>query len=114
MKCYKLVKLRKNGTIGSLFIDANKQLPLNVWIKAEYHPTKGYAPRYGWHCTFYPYAPHLVEKGRVWVECEVASYKTYSRPESQGGAWVLADKIKILKILTTDEIVLLRSQRIAV
>lgn len=37
-----------------------------------------YAPRYGLHCTFYSYAPHLAEKCRIWVECEVSSYKTYS------------------------------------
>lgn len=64
----------------------------------EYYPTKGYAPRFGWHCTFQPYAPHLKEKGRVWVECFVKNYRTYDHPECQGGAWILANELKIIKI----------------
>ena len=113
MKCYKLVRMRKNGTLGSLFIHARVVLTFGEWLQAEYHPTKGYAPRYGWHCTFYPYAPHLSENGRIWVECEVENYHTYDRPESQGGAWILADRMKIVKILTAEEVENLRSERAA-
>lgn len=111
MICYKLMKNRKNGTLGSLFIHASAVLPLGKWLKAEYFPTKGFAPRFGWHCTFYPYAPHLSEKGRVWVECEVRDYHTYDRPESQGGAWILAPEIKINRILSDKEVDDLRQVR---
>ena len=36
---------------------------------------------------------------RVWVECEVEDWESYDRPESQGGAWILAQKMKLVKIL---------------
>ena len=56
-----------------------------------------------------PLAPHLSIKlangeQRVWVECEVEDYVTYNRPESQGGTWVLAQKMKIVRELTTEEV----------
>ncbi len=41
-------------------------------------------------------APHLSERGRVWVEVEVDDYELYDRPESQGGTWVLAQKMKVV------------------
>jgi len=64
---------------------------------AELHPTNGYAVRKGWHCTLKPVAPHLTTKGRVWVQVEVDDIQYYNRPESQGGTWVLAQKMKIIK-----------------
>ena len=72
---------------------------MNTWLDAELHPTKGYAVRKGWHCTTAPVAPHLSPKGRVWVEVEVADFELYERPLSQGGVWVLAQKMKINQIL---------------
>lgn len=103
MTAYKLVKVRKNGTLGSLFINARAILPIGEWLRAEFYPTKGYQPRMGWHCTFTPYAPHLSIKQRVWVEVEVSSYRTYERPECQGGAWILADSMKINRIISMQE-----------
>ncbi len=113
MKAYKLMKLRKNGTLGSLFIHATAILPIGEWMDAAFYPTKGFAPRYGWHCTFTPYAPHLSTKGRVWVEVEVGDYKTYDRPESQGGAWILADRMKINRMISEEEVVELNRMRVA-
>src|SRR5512137_1150873 len=98
MKAYKLMKLRKNGTLGSLFINARAAYPSGIWMEANCIPTKGFATREGWHCTFEKNAPHLSTKGRVWVEVEVEDFSTYKRPESQGGAWILAKKMKIVKI----------------
>jgi len=46
-----------------------------------------------------PIAPHLSEKDRVWVEVEVEDVEYYNRPESQGGTWVLAQKMKVIKEL---------------
>ena len=93
---YKLMRLRKNGTLGSLFINRRVVIPIGEWLVAENHPTKGYAERFGWHCTLTPVAPHLSLTDRVWVKCLVKEYSLYDRPESQGGKWLLANKMKVL------------------
>lgn len=98
---YKLFKERKNGTIGSLFINSSKTIELNRWLKSEEHPTKGFAYRPGWHCCFKPIAPHIKlnpKNGlkRVWYKVLVNNIKTYDRPESQGGCWILAKNMKVL------------------
>ena len=104
MKAFKLFKLRKNGTLGPLFINAKQVVPVGQWLDAEAHPTPGFAYRPGWHCCFQPVAPHLSKEPkagpkRVWCEVEVEGIKTYDRPESQGGAWVLADRMKVLRVI---------------
>lgn len=96
MKAYKLMRRRKDGSLGSLFINRKLIIPPRRWLKAEDHPTKGYAQRPGWHCCFAPIAPHLSTKGRVWVEVEVKDFEVYNRPERQGGRWILANKMKVL------------------
>lgn len=101
---YKLFKLRKDGTLGPLFINAKQVIPIGQWLKAEEHPTKGYAYRPGWHCCFQPVAPHLAKQlatgqQRVWCKVEVMDTTTYNRPESQGGAWVLAKYMKVIEII---------------
>ena len=96
---YKLMSIRKNGTLGSLFINRRAIVPVGEWLKAEDHPTKGYAHRPGWNCTFKPIAPHLKKMdNRVWVKAKVKDYEIFERPPNQGGKWVLADQIKILKV----------------
>ena len=110
MIAYKLVRQMKDGSLSPLFINKKSRLPIGVWMDAGNHPTKGYAPRPGWHCTYTPYAPHLPEKGRVWVEVEIEDYTKYKRPESQGGAWVLAQRMKITRILTPEEVQALRKE----
>jgi hypothetical protein len=100
MKAYKLVRVRKDGSLGPLFINAKLRIPMGKWLKAEAHNKKGYAFRPGWHCCFKMVAPHLKKTAnRVWVECCVKDHTTYARPESQGGAWILANEIKITKIV---------------
>ena len=105
MKCYKLMKQRKDGSLGSLFINAKEKYQLNKWMDAEFIPTKGFADRYGWHCTLgTANAPHLkreLKSGekRVWVEVDVDGVELYNRPESQGGTWVLASKMKIIGVM---------------
>ena len=99
MKAYKLVSLKKDGKIGSLFINKKARLPMDVWMKAEDHPTKGYKHRKGWHCLPRPHAPHLTEKGRTWVEVEIKNYRCFKRPESQGGHWLLAQNMKIIGLI---------------
>lgn len=79
-----------------------------MWLDAEEYPTKGFAIRKGWHCTLKPIAPHLSTKNRIWVELEVDDIEYYDRPESQGGTWVLAQRMKIIRELNLKEIELLK------
>ena len=109
MKAYKLLRKLKDGSLHPLFINKKEATPLGKWMEAECYPTKGFAVRQGWHCCFRPLAPHLSIKlsngeQRVWVECEVEDYESYNRPESQGGAWILAQQMKIIRELTMDEV----------
>lgn len=99
MICYKLCRLKKNGKITSLFINKQRELPFNWWLEAEEIPKKGFAVRKGWHCTHSMSAPHLSKKNRVWVRCEIREYTVMVRPESQGGIWYLAERIKFLEII---------------
>ena len=97
MRAYKLIRKMKDGKLSPLFINKKSRIPVGEWLDAEEHPTKGFAFRKGWHCTLEPVAPHLSDKGRVWVEVEVENVELYNRPESQGGTWVLAQRMKIIK-----------------
>ena len=99
MKAYKLVRKLKDGSLAPLFINKKSRLPIGTPIKAEAHLTKGFAFRPGWHCTLTPSAPHLSVKNRVWVEVEVEDFEIHNRPASQGGSWVLAQKMTIIKEL---------------
>ena len=95
MTAYKLFRLRKDGTIGPLFINRKQVIPLGEWLPAEDHPTKGYAHRPGWHTTSKPYAPHLSMRDRIWMEVEIGGYTPIKRPKSQGGIWFLSTWIKV-------------------
>jgi len=96
-KAYKLLRLRKDGTLGPLFINRRQVIPVGQWLQAEDHPTKGYAHRPGWHCTAKPEAPHLSKKGRVWCLVEIEDYSEFRRPESQGGLWFLANHMRVIR-----------------
>lgn len=99
-KAYKLFKVRRDGTLGSLFINCRQRIPIGQWLEAEtHHHRKGYAYRPGWHFTFEPKAPHLSNKGRVWCEIEVKHFVRYNRPVSQGGVWGLAKFMKIKRLI---------------
>lgn len=100
---YKLFKVRKDGSIGPLFINRTLRIPINKWMPAEDHPTKGYAHRPGWHCTLKPEAPHLSEKDRKWFKVEIKNFEYFKRPENQGGQWALAQKMRVLEAVTTEK-----------
>lgn len=109
MKAYKLVKQKKDGKLYPLFIDNSWAREIGIWYEAGFFPRKSFAPRKGYHLCFIPFAPHLkinLASGehRVWVECEVENWESYDRPESQGGAWILAQRMKINRILTMKEV----------
>ena len=104
MIAYKLFRKLKDGKIAPLFINKRKRVPFDIWLDAEEHPTKGFAVRKGWHCTLQPIAPHLSTRNRVWVEVEISDFEYYNRPESQGGTWVLAQRMKALRELVKDKL----------
>lgn len=97
MKAYKLVRKLKSGLLALLFINKKLRYIPGIWCKAESYPTKGFALRPGFHCCSKPEAPHLSLKGRVWVEVSIEDYEEIQRPESQGGLWYLAQKMKVMK-----------------
>lgn len=99
---YKLFRIRKDGSLGPLFINRRQRVPLGEWLQAESHPTKGFMVREGWHGCHKPIAPHLAtdRPDRVWCRVEFGgNISRYKRPESQGGEWLLASKLKVLEIL---------------
>ncbi len=99
MIAYKLIRQRKDGSFGPLFINRKQRIPIGKWLQAKCYPTKGYAVRQGWHCTSKPNAPHLSMKGRIWAEVEINDYEEFLRPENQGGLWFIAQQMCVKKIL---------------
>ena len=102
MIVYKLLRVLKDGSLTPLFINKTNKLPIGVWMDAESHPTKGYKYRPFWHCTSSPYAPHLSLKNRKWYVVEIDDFSTFNRPDSQGGIWYLAKKMKIIREYTNE------------
>ena len=96
---YKLLRLRKDGTLGPLFINRRQVIPLGLWLRAEEHRTKGFAFRPGWHAAPNPEAPHLGKAGRVWAKVELAGVQNLPRPRSQGGTWYLAEWMRVIDVL---------------
>jgi len=94
---YKLFKVRKDGSLGSLFIGAKAKLPLGQWLEAETLPTKGFAVRHGWHGCAAPVAPHLGKKGREWFKVLFEDVTEHVRPDCQGGKWYTAQRMMILE-----------------
>lgn len=99
MICFKLLRMRRDATLGPLFINKRQVIPFHEWLEAELHATPGYAVRKGWHCLARPCAPHLSMKGRIWCKVEISDFEAYTRPENQGGLWYLAQKMRVLDIL---------------
>lgn len=112
---YKKVRVLKNG-FYPLFIGKTKPFRFGEWMKAEYLPTSGFAPRSlgknsegkeigGWHCCYKPEAPHIADQlksgeRRVWMKCLAKGRcEKYDRPESQGGAWLLVEFLMPLEIV---------------
>ena len=105
MIAYKLVRRRKDGSLGPLFIDKKFVYEPGAWLKASPHPTKGYKNRPGFHCCLKPHAPHIAggvindsrksAKDRVWIEVLVGDYEIIERPDNQGGTWVLAQDMLV-------------------
>ena len=121
MIVYKKVRILKDGKAYPLFINKKVPFEFGKWTRAEFHPTKGFAPRSlgkdedgneigGLHCCFKPEAPHIADQLksgeiRVWMACEAKGRtQKYDRPESQGGAWLLVEWLKPLRFLSDSEV----------
>jgi hypothetical protein len=99
---YKLLRKRKDGTLGPLFINRKQVIPFGVRLPAEDHKTNGYAHRPGWHACPEPKAPHLSMdlaggEERVWCKVKLYDFVEEKRPVSQGGTWLLAGGMKVLE-----------------
>jgi len=96
MKAWKLFRLKANGQVTPLFANFKEELPIGVWMDAVLHTTKDLMPRKGWHCVLKPSAPHLSEKGRIWLVVEIEDYERHVRNKHQGEAWYVAQRMKIV------------------
>ena len=97
---WKLFRIRKDGSIGSLFFDRRARIPLGVWLPSYAFKKKGYAFRPGWHCMKAPIAPHMVKgDDRVWAQVAIRDVERVPRPDSQGGEWFLAREMKVVALM---------------
>ena len=97
---YKLFRIRRDNTLGPLFINRSQIIPIGVWLKAELHKRSGFKVRKGWHICPKPFAPHLKMKlkngeQRVWKKVEMKNYIEEMRPKCQGGLWFLAQRMRV-------------------
>ncbi|PWT76424.1 MAG: hypothetical protein C5B59_06555 [Bacteroidetes bacterium] len=99
IRAYKLMRVRKDGTLGPLFINPRQRIPVMKWLRAESHRTPGFAYRPGWHACSEPVAPHLSKRGRVWCQVLLRGAAKHHRPESQGGLWYTAKWMKVMSIV---------------
>jgi hypothetical protein len=101
---YKLFRVRRDGSLGSLFINRRARLVVGGEYISGVHPTKGFAVRPGWHITAAPRVPHLSTKGRMWFRVAFrGNVVEHVRPVSQGGLWYTAKYIKILNPVRTHQ-----------
>ena len=96
---YKLMRKRKDGTYGPLFINRKMKLVPGVEYPMEDHPTKGFARRPGWHiCPTPEGAPHIKKTSdRVWVKVRFTPHHVVERPAHQGGVWFLGSTMEIIE-----------------
>jgi len=103
---YKLLRRKKDGSLGPLFVGRASRLSFGVTYEARSDlPHPGLAHRPGFHCTRAPCAPHIkmrLKNGeeRVWCMVEISGEITpHQRPASQGGLWYTAEKMRLLREL---------------
>lgn len=105
MIAYKLLRVRRDGSLGPLFVDRGLRLKPNfihIARKDCKHP--GLAHRPGFHCCAKPEAPHMklrLKNGevRVWCRVQIMCYTKHVRPEAQGGTWFTAKYLQVIERL---------------
>lgn len=103
INAYKLVSLRKDGSIGPLFIDKSFRFPIGKWLKCKSIHKKGFKYRPGFHACSALNAPHLSKKNRVWVEVSLKNVEKHNRPDNQGGLWYVAKEMRIERVIVDGE-----------
>ena len=94
---YKLFRVRKDGSLGSLFHNCRAKLVPGETYVAEDCTKKGFKSRPGWHCCETPRADHLTTKGRKWYKVVIRDYKEHQRPSHQGHTWLVANEMIIVE-----------------
>jgi hypothetical protein len=95
---WKLFRKRKDGSLGSLFINRPQKLYFGIRYTAKNHPTKEFAVRPGWHICREPVAPHLSMMGRVWCKVRFdGKIRSHIRPKAQSGLWYTSTYLTIIK-----------------
>jgi len=102
MIAYKLFHVRPDGSLGPLYINRKQRIPIDEWVEAENHPTKGFAERPFWHCAAEPELGHIKigarDSGRrAWYKVEIKDYTEFPRPKCQGRMWYLAKWIRVIE-----------------
>jgi len=102
VKAYKQFRTLKSqpGKLFPLFIGKDEETPVGKWMDAEHLPTKGYAPRPGWHAGVLPLAPHLrstktgtIQEGRVWAEVELPDDQPWQDKANTSKTKDIRDKV---------------------
>ena len=96
---YKLLRVRRDGSLGPLFIDRDTVIPVGFWLMARAVRTPGFKFRPGWHACSKKSAPHLSKRGRVWCSVSLMGVTRHQRPRSQGGLWYTAEFMKVNTVL---------------
>ena len=94
---YKLFRVRKDGSLGSLFFKASDRIQRGKWLKAEAIHKEGFSFRPGWHACPKPTAPHLSQKGRAWYMVQLRGVTEHQKPAAQGGLWYTAKQLKVVE-----------------
>lgn len=94
---YKLFRVRADGTLGSLFINRPRRVPVGKRLRAQTYPTKGFALRHGWHALKKPHAPHLSKRGRKFYVVKLEGCVIHDRSKHQGGRWFCAEYMTVLR-----------------
>lgn len=96
MRAYKLFRVRADGTLGPLFIDATLRVPVGKRLRAKAVRKKGFKFRPGFHAVPQPKAPHLSNKGRRWYRVKLFGWRWEKRPKSHGGQWYVAKAMTVI------------------
>jgi hypothetical protein len=92
------MRVRADGTFGSLFVDKSRILLPDSWLRARLRlKPRTLAHRPGWHAAKTGIFPHMSRRGRVVVVVELrGDIKQHVRPASQGGLWYTASTMRIV------------------
>lgn len=93
---YKLFRIRRDGSLGPLFIDRSLVVPPGKWLKAKAIHARGFKFRPGFHACAKPEAPHLVTTGRRWCRVQLKGVTKHVKPLAQGGLWYTARQMKLV------------------